>query len=63
MKGSTKRDRENFDKIISVRRKSPFPKRPMHTLNHNTRKYCEYCYFTYEIFYVVSEIFIFIFDI
>ena len=63
MNDSTKRDREKFEKIVSVRRKSSFPKRPTHALNHNTRKYCEYYYFTYEIFYIVSEISIFIFDI
>ena len=57
MTGSIKKDRENFERII---RRPLCPNTPTQNLNLNTRKYCN---FTYEIFDIISEIVVFIFDI
>ena len=56
MTGSTKKDRENLEIV----KRSSFLNTPTQSLNLNTRKYCN---FTYEIFDIISEIVVFIFDI
>ena len=56
MTGSIKKDRENLEIV----KRSSFLNTPTQNLNLNIRKYCN---FTYEIFDIISEIVVFIFDI